>query len=254
MKSVHVRNDAGLPGSHGMTPCHWVAHRGLPAHFPGNSLEGLRAVLESGACFVEFDIQISADGVPILFHDANMRRATGVDALVVDLTWERICGMRLRQGRLSFARVASLAEVVALLGDYPQTIAFVEIKMSTIRRGVERAMEIVLSTLAPIQRQCVPISFHAGIVRRIQVVGNWPVGWIFATWSQGNRRVAERLSPEYLFADHAGIPEAQRLFAGPWRWVLYEISDPVLAWHWIGQGAQLIETNDWWKMARWGNG
>lgn len=223
---------------------HWVAHRGMPVHFPGNSLEGLQAALEAGASYVELDIQLSADHVPLLFHDANLQRATGVNALVADLPWEQIRTIPLLSAKTKPGRMTSLAEMVVLLGDYPMTTVFAEIKTAALRRGVEQVKNIILSTLLPLQGRCVPISFHAGLLRSIRASSAWPIGWIFETWSPRTQRQAERLSPEYLFANHARIPTGVALFPGPWQWVLYEISDPVLAWHWLKQGASLIETND----------
>ncbi|MBF0427613.1 MAG: hypothetical protein HQL94_01710 [Magnetococcales bacterium] len=228
-----------LPGKCG----HWVAHRGIPAHYPDNSLEGLRAVLEAGVGFVEFDIQLTLDGVPLLFHDANMLKATGVDARVGDLTWEQ----------LHLRSLPSLAEVVALLADYPETTVFAEIKTIALRCGVKRAMEAILTTLAPIRGRCVLISFHASLLMRIRECENWPIGWIFETWSETNRRRAKRISPEYLFVNYARIPDGERLFAGPWHWVVYEISDFNLAQYWLQQGAALIETNDLFEMVRRGS-
>jgi glycerophosphoryl diester phosphodiesterase len=74
-----------------------VAHRGIPALFPGNSLEGLHAVLEIGVLYLEFDIQISRDGIPVLFHDANLRRETGVDGRVENFTWMQLKEITFRK-------------------------------------------------------------------------------------------------------------------------------------------------------------
>jgi glycerophosphoryl diester phosphodiesterase len=47
-----------------------IAHRGASGAFPENTLEALRGAAEMGADAVEFDVRRSADGRPIVHHDA----------------------------------------------------------------------------------------------------------------------------------------------------------------------------------------
>ena len=54
-----------------------VAHRGDAEHFPENSLPALEAAWRLGLRFAEFDVQLSADGVPYVIHDASLDRTTG---------------------------------------------------------------------------------------------------------------------------------------------------------------------------------
>lgn len=57
-----------------------IGHRGAAAHAPENTLAGLRAAAALGAPWVEFDVMLTGDGVPVLFHDDNLKRTTGYDA------------------------------------------------------------------------------------------------------------------------------------------------------------------------------
>lgn len=56
-----------------------VGHRGAAFHAPENTLGGLGLAAELGARWVEFDVQLSRDGVPVLMHDHNLARTTGLD-------------------------------------------------------------------------------------------------------------------------------------------------------------------------------
>ena len=67
-------------------PAFIAAHRGDRAHFPENTLPALDAVLDSDFDFVETDIQLTADGVPVLFHDETVDRTTNGTGLLVDKT------------------------------------------------------------------------------------------------------------------------------------------------------------------------
>ncbi|MFQ5774105.1 MAG: glycerophosphodiester phosphodiesterase family protein [Kiloniellaceae bacterium] len=57
-----------------------MGHRGAAAAAPENTLAGLRAAARTGVAWVEFDVMLTGDGVPVLFHDDNLRRTTGRDA------------------------------------------------------------------------------------------------------------------------------------------------------------------------------
>lgn len=46
-----------------------VGHRGARGLFPENTIEGLRAALAMGVDCVEIDVGITADGVPVVYHD-----------------------------------------------------------------------------------------------------------------------------------------------------------------------------------------
>ena len=49
-----------------------VAHRGQPDSFPENSLEGFMHALQSGATYLETDIQVTADSVVVLSHNKDL--------------------------------------------------------------------------------------------------------------------------------------------------------------------------------------
>jgi glycerophosphoryl diester phosphodiesterase len=59
-----------------------IGHRGAAAYAPENTLESFREARRRGASWVETDIKLTADGVPIVMHDESLKRTTGVDRLV----------------------------------------------------------------------------------------------------------------------------------------------------------------------------
>lgn len=54
-----------------------LGHRGARHAFPENTLRAFHAAMEEGALGTELDVVLSADGVPMVFHDVNLRRMTG---------------------------------------------------------------------------------------------------------------------------------------------------------------------------------
>jgi glycerophosphoryl diester phosphodiesterase len=53
-----------------------IAHRGNSGEAPENTLAAFRQVLDTGAEGVEFDVQLTRDGVPVVIHDEDVSRTT----------------------------------------------------------------------------------------------------------------------------------------------------------------------------------
>ncbi|MBA4072647.1 MAG: glycerophosphodiester phosphodiesterase [Gemmatimonas sp.] len=53
-----------------------IAHRGNAMHAPEDTMESLRQGMALGADGLEFDVRLSADGVPVLLHDPTLDRTT----------------------------------------------------------------------------------------------------------------------------------------------------------------------------------
>ncbi len=59
-----------------------IGHRGAAAYAPENTLASFQEARRRGATWVEIDVKLTADGVPIVMHDDSLKRTTGVDRLV----------------------------------------------------------------------------------------------------------------------------------------------------------------------------
>ena len=59
-----------------------IGHRGAAAYAPENTLASFREARRRGAAWVEIDVKLTADGVPIVMHDDSLKRTTGIDRLV----------------------------------------------------------------------------------------------------------------------------------------------------------------------------
>jgi glycerophosphoryl diester phosphodiesterase len=59
-----------------------IAHRGASAHATENSAAAIDKAAELGADMVEVDVRITADGVPVISHDEDLRRVYGVDGTI----------------------------------------------------------------------------------------------------------------------------------------------------------------------------
>ena len=70
----------------------YFAHRGLhdnAGEAPENSMAAFCKAVEAGYG-IELDVQMSKDGVPVIFHDSTMKRMCGVSAASEDYTYEEL--------------------------------------------------------------------------------------------------------------------------------------------------------------------
>ena len=63
-----------------------TAHRGEPMHYPENTLPGFAAGAICGADWVETDVHLTKDGVPVLCHDATTGRTADANLTIADST------------------------------------------------------------------------------------------------------------------------------------------------------------------------
>lgn len=64
------------------------AHRGYSAKYPENTLLAFEAAMDLGVDGVEFDIWLSKDNVPMVFHDGGFMRTCGLEGHIKNVTAE----------------------------------------------------------------------------------------------------------------------------------------------------------------------
>ena len=67
-----------------------MAHRGLSADAPENTLYAFSDAISVGADFIELDVQQTKDGVLVVMHDSNLKRTTGVNKDIWDVNYADI--------------------------------------------------------------------------------------------------------------------------------------------------------------------
>ena len=133
-----------------------VGHRGASGRLPENTLAAFRGALEDGAGGVELDVRLSADGVPMVIHDATLYRTLRVRARVAELTAAAL-------GELSVPTLESVLDLLANRGG----VAFIELK------GTDHAIaETVARLLASRghRDRTVVLSFNHAALRRVRDV------------------------------------------------------------------------------------
>lgn len=106
------------------------AHRGDSDNYPDNSIEGIASAILAGADCVEFDTQVTLDGIAVLLHDESLAKATDAASYagksgfprtlsVNDWTYEQIKVLRLTDdgGKPTEYKVGTLYEALKLCAD-----------------------------------------------------------------------------------------------------------------------------------------
>ncbi len=68
-----------------------IGHRGAKAYAPENTLESIETAASLGVEWVELDVKLTRDGVPIIFHDEELDRTTNGSGLVAETSYDDIC-------------------------------------------------------------------------------------------------------------------------------------------------------------------
>jgi glycerophosphoryl diester phosphodiesterase len=226
-----------------------LAHRGWASHYPENSRIGIEAALRAGVPAVEFDVQLSADGVPVVIHDPSLQRTAGIAGRVSDLSASELARISVHEPerlgtRFADVPVPALGEIVALLEDWPRALAFVEIKRESAEsHGVDDTVAVVMDVLAPLRERCVVISFVERAVMTARRLGASATGWVLNYYDDDARRLADAMAPDYLICDQRKFPAPPAvLWSGPWRWGSYEVSDVTEALALVDRGVCVIES------------
>ncbi|MGI6109314.1 MAG: glycerophosphodiester phosphodiesterase family protein [Eubacteriaceae bacterium] len=106
----------------------WVIGHRCTSTEVENTTEAVTAGAAQGDDFGELDVQLTADGELVVFHDESLRRLTGVDAEVGDLTLEEIQQLTLYENGKT-AKIPTLAEMIEAAKATPEQIGLlIELK------------------------------------------------------------------------------------------------------------------------------
>jgi glycerophosphoryl diester phosphodiesterase len=110
-----------------------VAHRGDPYRVRENTIDSLRSALHRGADAVEIDVRLTRDRVPVLLHDATLKRLWGHDRPLGSLSRDEVRG-------LTAGGVPTLAEALGATGDIR---VLVDLPGSVDARAVREIVDVV---------------------------------------------------------------------------------------------------------------
>lgn len=228
-----------------------VAHRGDNTNYPENSSIGIKAALDAGALFIEFDVQMNADKTLIVLHDTNFKRTADLDQSVFDTPDSQIKNISIHEPK-RFAKqhyptvLSTLSDMMMMLiSQHPKVTVFVEIKEESLDHfGLEIVMDQLLTDLKPYTLQAVVISFSSEAIEYAQEKNNHlKIGWVLEKYNDDYRQRAIKLSPDYLFCNYKKMSN-KVLWEGDWQWAVYTVNTIDVAKQQLDKGIDLVETDD----------
>lgn len=210
------------------------AHRGASAELPENTLAAFRRALELRVDGIELDVHLSADGVPMVIHDATVDRTTNGSGAVTEMTRAELQALDAGQGE----RIPTLGEVLDLVGDR----LHVDIEVKANQAG-----EAVLREVAGRNVRWLISSFDWDVLRYVRSrqpdAELWP---LTVGASDEAIAVAKELGAPALAISHQGLDadiaaHLREIGLGFWVWT---VNDPNLAATLVDWGAIGICTDD----------
>ncbi len=182
-----------------------IAHRGSPKLAPENTLASFRQAARDGAAWVEFDVVLSADGRPVIFHDDALDRTTDGAGQVGDTPFDILRDLdagswfsRSYAGEM----IPTLEEALDLFAELG--LGFnMEIKPAPGRE--QETAVVALATARDCWQGPVPLisSFsRIAVATAKEVQPGWPRGILFDHVAEDWRDAADKLEVVSVGANH----------------------------------------------------
>lgn len=103
-----------------------IAHRGYSGRYDENTMIAFKKALECKADGIETDIQLSKDGIPVIFHDETLDRTTCGSGYVKDYTLEELKKIKTENGE----EIPTLKELFDFVKESELKVLNLELKNS----------------------------------------------------------------------------------------------------------------------------
>jgi len=142
-----------------------LGHRGIRAKYPENTMISFEKAIAAGVDLIEFDVNITKDGIPVVIHDTTVDRTSDHQGAVRDYTLAELKSFDFGckfGAEFAGTQIPTLEEVLTLAAPYESLLLNVEIKDMTC--------ETVDKTVAMLKRfgledRTVIASFDAEMIR-----------------------------------------------------------------------------------------
>jgi glycerophosphoryl diester phosphodiesterase len=140
-----------------------IGHRGSrrDSKYTENTIAAMQVAVESGCKAIEVDVQVTSDGVPVVFHDKNVDRVTKKSGVVRDMELKDIADLRTYPHR---ALIPTLEQVCRYVRDHELLLAMEIVDFS----NWSRIMDVATIALGASSAQLIPCSFDHRVVASVK--------------------------------------------------------------------------------------
>lgn len=216
-----------------------IGHRGASAEAPENTLAAFALAQAQGADGIELDVQLSADGWPVVIHDSNVNRTTNGQGRVQQFTLAQLQELDAGQGQL----IPTLDEVFETLG--PNFLYNVELKTAALRDNGLAAAVADRIQAHHVESQTVVSSFNPLAVRwarRHLTQSTWVAHLSYKAGLKYKYLLApsQATHPHYRLVDAGYMAWAHKM---GWRVHVWTVDAPMEAQRLAHLGVHAIMTN-----------
>lgn len=182
-----------------------IAHRGFSSRYPENTMLAFERALSLGADGVEFDVQLSKDGTPVVFHDENLFRITGTDAFIKECSLEELKQFDISyrfKGECPAQRIPTLEEYFALVRDR-DFFSNIELKTAIFEYdGIEQIVIDLVLKYGLSDRVILSSFNHYSLLRCKAIAPELPCGVLYECRIAEPQAYCIRLGMEFLHPDY----------------------------------------------------
>lgn len=219
-----------------------VAHRGDAANHVENTFAAFASAARLGLRHIELDVQVTRDDVAVVLHDASLWRTHRIAKKVTALTIDELERLGVLADGKHPPPIPLLSAFAAWMHVTPQMHVFVEIKKESLAVfGRKFVFAAICQAIEPIRDRAVLISYDARVLAMGKRAG-YPIGYVLPSMHKRYQATAEKLAPEWLFAECNQIIDAGGIWPGNWTWATFEVDSLALAQRMAALGVRFIET------------
>lgn len=228
----------------------YIAHRGLSAHAPENTLAAIQAAADAGCEWIELDVQCLGDDTPVIWHDASVDRCSDGQGKLLDMTRDQT--RQLDVG--SWFSPAFRGERMALLDEALSLVSALELGLNLelkinaghdpavlARVAVHRARQVL-----PLDRLLVSSLDRTALEAARAQDEELALGLLYEAVPRRWASDAERLRPTSVHADWTQLDQERliEIQAAGLAMLCYTVNDPERFASWWDHGVNGVFTDD----------
>jgi len=227
-----------------------IGHRGAKDYAPENTIASIHTAADMGVEWVELDVKLTSDHVPVIFHDEDLLRCASTEGLMAETPYDVI--KTLDAG--SWFSDSFVGEKIPTLEDALDAIVDrnlglnLEIKACPGREieTAEIALDMLARTYDPDDRLPLISSFsHVSLETALNAIPAFPRALLIDEYQENWREIADYLEISALNFnfDKASIDQIEEYIEYAKPVVAYTVNDPLKAHELLHLGVTSIITD-----------
>ncbi len=181
-----------------------LAHRGDSGSAPENTLASFKKAVDKGVDGVEFDVHLTADGVPIVIHDETVNRTTKSEGRVAELSLKEATKMDAGShysSEFSHEKIPSLKDVLEIVSG----MKIINIELKNNRENypnIEQKVIELTKDMGVFPKTIFSSFNHYSMINVKKISSDAKVGvlykaWLYEPWKYARRLGIQNIHPHF---------------------------------------------------------